>query len=59
MNIKDKLSNNPLTFANAFNTYFSFAVENLNKNVSGKNTVNNIIIMIQYLICDRILDNLL
>ena len=42
MNIKDKLSNNPLAIANAFNTYFSFAAENLlNKNFSGKNTINN------------------
>jgi hypothetical protein len=28
-NIKDKLSSNPLAIANAFNTYFSSAAENL------------------------------
>ena len=37
MNIKDKISSNPLTIANAFNTYFSSAGENiLIKNFSGK-----------------------
>jgi hypothetical protein len=42
MNIKDKLSNNPLAIANAFNTYFLFAAENLlNKTFSGKNTITN------------------
>jgi len=42
MSIKDKLSINPLGIANAFNTYFSIAAENLlNKNFSGKNTIDN------------------
>jgi hypothetical protein len=42
INIKDKLSNNPLAIANDFNTNFFICNENLlNKNVSGKNTVNN------------------
>jgi len=42
MNIKNKLSHNPLAIANAFNTYFSSIAENiLNKNFSGKNTINN------------------
>jgi hypothetical protein len=42
MNIKDKLSCNPLAIANAFNTYFSSAAENfLIKKFSGKNTINN------------------
>jgi hypothetical protein len=42
MNIKDKISNNPLAIANAFNTYFSTAAENLLiKNFSGKNIINN------------------
>jgi len=41
MNIKDKLSSNPLVIANAFNTSFSSVVENLLiKNFSGKNTFN-------------------
>jgi hypothetical protein len=43
MNIKDKMSNNPLAIANAFNTYFSPAAENLlSKNFSGKTIINNI-----------------
>jgi len=42
MNIKDKLSSNPLAIANAFNTYFSSVAENLLiKNFSGMNTINN------------------
>jgi len=42
MNIRDILSSNPLAIANAFNTYFSSAAENLLiKNFSGKNTINN------------------
>jgi len=42
MNINDKLSSNPLTIANAFNSYFSSLAENLLiKNVSGKNIINN------------------
>ena len=41
MNIKDKLSSNPLAIANAFNTNFSSEAENLIKNFSGKNTTNN------------------
>jgi hypothetical protein len=41
INIKDKLSSNPLAIANAFNTYFSSPAENLIKNFSGKNTTNN------------------
>ena len=41
MNIKDKLSSNPLAIANAFNTYFSPVAENLLiKNFSGRNTIN-------------------
>jgi len=42
MNIRDILSSNPLAIANALNTYFSSAAENLLiKNFSGKNTINN------------------
>jgi len=42
MNINDKLSNNPLAIADAFNSYFSSVAENLLiKNFFGKNTVNN------------------
>ena len=42
MNIKDKLSSNPLAIANAFNSQFSSVAENLLfKNISGKNTTNN------------------
>ena len=42
VNIKDKLSTNPLAIANAFNTCFLSDAENLLiKNLSGKNTVNN------------------
>jgi hypothetical protein len=41
MNIKDKLSSSPLAIANAFNTYFSSAAENLRTKIFfGKNTVN-------------------
>jgi hypothetical protein len=37
MNIKDKISGNPLAIANAFNTYFSSVAENLLiKKLSGK-----------------------
>jgi hypothetical protein len=36
MNINNKLSSNPLTTANAFNTYFSSTAENLIKNFSRK-----------------------
>jgi hypothetical protein len=42
MNIKDKISANPLAIANAFNTYFLSVAENLLiKNFSGKNIINN------------------
>ena len=41
MNINDKLSSNPLVIVNAFNSYFSSVAENLIKNFSGKNTINN------------------
>jgi hypothetical protein len=42
MNIKDKLSSNPLAIASAFNSYFSSVAENLLiKNFSGKNAINN------------------
>ena len=42
MNIKNNLSSNPLAIADTFNTYFSSVAENiLNKNFSGKNTINN------------------
>ena len=42
MNIKDKLSSNPLAIANAFNIYFSSVAENLLiRNFSGKNTIHN------------------
>jgi hypothetical protein len=42
MNIKDKLSSNPLAIANAFNTYFSSVAKNLLiKSFSGKNITNN------------------
>ena len=42
MNIKDKISSNPLTISNAFNSYFSSAAENLLiKHFSGKNIINN------------------
>jgi hypothetical protein len=42
MNIKDKISNNPLAIEYAFNTYFSSAAENLLiKNFFGKNIINN------------------
>ena len=42
MNIKDKLSSNPLAIAHDFNTCFSSVAENLlTKNFSGKNTINN------------------
>jgi len=41
MNIKDKLSSNPLAIAKAFNTCFSSVAENLLiKNFSGKNNIN-------------------
>ena len=37
MIIKSNISSNPLAIANAFNTYFSSAAENLlDKNFSGK-----------------------
>jgi hypothetical protein len=42
MNIKDKLSSNPLPIANALNNYFLSVAENLFiKHFSGKNTINN------------------
>ena len=42
MNIKDKISSNPLAVANACNAYFSSVAENLLvKNFSGKNIINN------------------
>ena len=42
MNINDKMSNNPLIIANAFNTYFSSVAENLHlKNFQGKNIFNS------------------
>jgi hypothetical protein len=42
INIKHKLSSNPLTITNAFNAYFSSVAENLLiKNFSGKNIINN------------------
>jgi hypothetical protein len=42
INIKDKICSNPLAIANAFNTYFSSAAENLLiKDFSGKNIINN------------------
>jgi hypothetical protein len=42
MNIKDKMSNNPLAIANAHNTYFSSAAENLlSKTFWGKTIINN------------------
>jgi hypothetical protein len=42
MNIKDKMSNNPLAIANKFNNYFTLAAENLlSKNFSGKIIINN------------------
>jgi len=42
MNINDKLSSNPLTIANSFNSYFSYVAENpLIKNFSGKHTISN------------------
>jgi len=43
MNVSNKLSSNPQTIANAFNTYFLSVAENLlTKNFPGKNTTNNI-----------------
>jgi len=42
MNIKDKISSNPLAISNAYNTYFSSVAENLLiKNFSGKTVINN------------------
>ena len=42
MNMKDKISSNPLAIVNVFNTYFSPVAENLlTKNFSGKNIINN------------------
>ena len=42
MNIKDKISSNPLAIETAFNTYFLSEAENLLiKNFSGKNILNN------------------
>ena len=56
MNIKDKLSSNPLAIANAFNIYFSSVAGNLLiKNFPGRILS---IIMIQYLIYIRNLDSL-
>jgi hypothetical protein len=57
MNIKDKLSSNPLDIANAFNTHFSSVAKNLlNKIFFLERTL--LIIKIQYLIYIRILDSL-
>ena len=43
MNVKNKLSNNPQTIANAINKYFVSVAENLiTKNFSNKNTSNYI-----------------
>jgi hypothetical protein len=53
MNIKDKVSSNPLVIANAFNAYFLSVTENLLiKKFSGK---ISLIIMTQYLMYIRIL----
>jgi len=42
MNIKDKISSNPLAIGNASNTYFLSVAENLLiKNFSGENFINN------------------
>ena len=42
LNFNNKLSNNPLTLANAFNTYFSSAAKNLlKKNFSAKTKIND------------------
>jgi hypothetical protein len=42
MNIKGKISSNPLAIANACNTYFSSVAENLLiRNFLGKNIINN------------------
>jgi len=42
MNIKVKISTNPLAITNASNTYFSYVAENLlTKPFSGKNIINN------------------
>ena len=42
MNIKDKISSNPLAITNASNTHFSSVAENLLvKNFLGKNVINN------------------
>ena len=43
MNVNNKLSSNPQTIVNAFNTYFLSVAENLlTKNFPGLNTTNNI-----------------
>ena len=43
MNVNNKLSSNPQTIANAFNTNFLSVAENLpTKNFPGKNSTNNI-----------------
>ena len=42
VNINNKLANNPISIANAFNSYFLSVAENpLNKNFLGRNTINN------------------
>ena len=38
MKIRNKLSNDPLAIANAFNSYYSSVANNLLKNFSGQNT---------------------
>ena len=56
MNIKDKISSNPLAIGNASNTYFLSVAENLLiKNFLGKTLLT---IRVQYLIYSRILDSL-
>ena len=49
MNIKDKISNNPVAIANAFNSYFSSVAENLLAKNSSRNTLTNIKDSIFYL----------
>jgi hypothetical protein len=57
MNIKDKLSNNPLAITNAFNTNFHLQLQIFLIKIFLEKIL--LIIMIQHLICDRTLDNLL
>ena len=56
MNIKEKLSSNPVAIANDFNTYFSLVAENLLIKIVFERLPS--IIMIHYLIYIRILDSL-